>query len=420
VGWRALARLAAEALLARRTRTALTVLGIFVGVALITSLVGTSQGMANAIDEEFSQVGPTTIVVRSTTDLIEPHEIREVEGIQGVQSVVPVVSAQGEVTVAGEDQDVSVIGIEAGRLEEALQSYELDRGRELTNAGQTEVVVGTDLATAGGSSPPIGDVGDVFRLTVTQTQEDGERGEESGTYRIAGVSAPFGGSFLVDVDGGVLMHERAAQSLLGIGNDYNQLVVIAEDRAAVDPVAAELEQTFDDEANVLSVQQIASTIDSAVDALTVLVVFIAAVSLVVAGLGIANTMLVSVMERTREIGVLRALGFERSAVRWLFVLEAGLTGLIGGLTGVATGVGFTYVITAVLSPIGGGGPEGPGAPEEGPPGGGDPSGLDIAPALPAELLIGVVVFATVVSILAGLVPARKAADLDPVDALRSE
>lgn len=416
---RTLARMAAEALVERRTRTALTVLGIFVGVALITSLVGTSQGMANAIDEEFSQVGPTTIVVRSNAELIEPHEIREVQTTEGVASVVPVVSGTGEVQVAGDEEEVSIVGIEATRIEEALQGYELGRGRELASAGQTEVVVGDDLAHAGGSTPEIADVDDVLRLTVERA-EDGQRREATATYRVAGVSAPFGGSFLVDVDGGLLMHERAAQDLFGLGNDYNQLIVLAEDRGSVDQVAASLETTFDDDATVLSVQQIANTISSVVDGLTLLVVFIAAVSLVVAGIGIANTMLVSVMERTREIGVLRALGFERSSIRRLFVIEAGLTGFVGGLTGLVTGVGFTYLVTAIISPIGGGGPEGPGAPEEGPPGGGDPSGLDIAPALPWELLVGVVVFATLVAVLAGLLPARKAADLDPVEALRSE
>jgi putative ABC transport system permease protein len=416
---RALARLAAEALIERRTRTLLTVLGIFVGVALITSLVGTSQGMANAIDEEFSQVGPTTLVVRSQTELIEPHEIREVQAMDGVNRVVPVVAGTGEVTVAGDDEEVSVVGIDATRIEDALQGYELQRGRDLASAGQTEVVIGSDLADPGGPKPQIAELGDVVRLSVDRS-EDGQPTESTGTYRVAGVSAPFGGSFLVDVDGGLLLHERAAQNLFGLGNDYNQLIVVADDRGSVDQVAANLEDTFEDDATVLSVQQIANTINSVVDGLTLLVVFIAAVSLVVAGIGIANTMLVSVMERTREIGVLRALGFERSAVRRLFVIEAGLTGFVGGLTGLLAGVGFTYAVTALLSPIGGGGPEGPGAPEQGPPGGGEPTGLEIAPALPWELLVGVLVFATLVAVLAGLLPARKAAGLDPVEALRSE
>ncbi len=414
---KALGQLALQGLTDRKTRTILTVLGIFVGVTLIVTLVGLSGGLANAIDDQLGSLGTETILVQSTSeDRFTRQDVQRIQQMAGAQHVVPTINRPGTIERSGEDEDVTVLGIDPDQLTVLFPGFEIAQGRGLESAGMTQAVVGEDLG--GSASTAFLAPGDVARLSVPRQDDGGAPREVSRSYEIVGVAAPFDASFLVDINGAVILPTRAAQTLTGFSNEYNQILVVAESSAAVSPLVEEIRAGYDeDDIEVISVQEISQTVGTVIGGLGLFVAFIAAISLVVAGLGIANTMLVSVMERTREIGVLRALGFKAAEVRRLFMVEAGLTGLIGGVLGMLAGAGLSYIIAGAIGSFGGGERTDSG----GPPGsGGDPSPLEIVPALPLELLLGVVLFAVVIAVLAGFLPARKAAKLDPVEALRGE
>ncbi|MDX1612093.1 MAG: FtsX-like permease family protein, partial [Candidatus Thermoplasmatota archaeon] len=283
------------------------------------------------------------------------------------------------------------------------------------------VVVGHKLAQPTATGLPYAQANDLVRLTyVIQGEDRTERPRtESRSLLVSGVADRFGVTFLFDVDTSIIASPRTVQNLFDV-RGYNNVVVLAESTEDVGPVRDLLDEAYGEDAFVIAVQQIADVVAGVLGGLTALVAFIAGISLVVAGVGIANTMLVSVMERTREIGVMRAIGFRAKDVRRIFLLEAAITGVLGGLIGIVAGAGISYAIAWALNQGEGGGFEDPAGSQFSGPGGTQPStglAIELEPVLSPELLLGVLLFAVLVAALAGFLPARKAAKLDPVQAL---
>jgi putative ABC transport system permease protein len=258
------------------------------------------------------------------------------------------------------------------------------------------------------------------------------------TYVVAGVAAPFGSAPFVNVDSTVFMTPRAAQQLLNIPlSQYNEIVVLADEPGNVQAVQAEVQAAYPN-ARVLSGTQLAATVSSVYGTISTLLGSIAAISLVVAGVGIANTMFVSVIERTTEIGTLKALGFKAREILGVFLMEASLTGVVGGVLGCLTGVGIAYGIGQFIRLPTPGGARAAGAPTAptaagpggfggargfGGGGGGGAlgtatAGADAHPVFTTTMFLTVIGFAVLVAVVAGLIPARKAAKLDPVVALK--
>ncbi|MCK4568371.1 MAG: FtsX-like permease family protein, partial [Candidatus Thorarchaeota archaeon] len=186
--------------------------------------------------------------------------------------------------------------------------------------------------------------------------------------------------------------------------------LVNDDEALIDAVTLDIEALFNDEATVTSMNSVLDIMTTMLGTIELLLTGIAGISLLVAGVGIMNIMIVSLMERTREIGILKALGAKSRTVMGIFLSEALLIGIIGGVFGIVTGVLVANLFSGLFS----GGAPGMGGGQT------DLNIGTITPILTPELVFWAMFFGVVVSVVFALYPARRAAKLDPVEALRKE
>ncbi|MDR7279773.1 ABC transporter permease [Catenuloplanes atrovinosus] len=383
---------------ANRLRSALTMLGILIGVAAVILLVAVGNGSAAAITSQISALGTNTITVMSanrggTTNTALTTEIADALQDEtlapDVRSVSPVVNASGTLTYDGTDHEVSqFIGTVTGYL--GAQSYRIERGAAFTDAdvsqGRRVTVIGQTVAEElFEGADPVG-----ARVTVG-----------GALFTVVGVLAEKSSSGVQDANDLAIAPLTAVQQTLAGYGSLSSIVVeaVAADRvaAAQNEIATILDQRLGiDEGDtapyrIQNASQLLETQTETADTFTVLLGAVAGVSLLVGGIGITNIMLVTVTERTREIGIRKALGAPRRVILTQFLAEATILSLTGG------GLG---VLIAVLG-----------------------ARFEIAGVQPV-IVPGSVFLALGVSVAIGLFfggyPAGRAASLRPIDALRYE
>ena len=266
--------------------------------------------------------------------------------------------------------------------------YEMADGRALVQSDKAAVVLGHLVAQPSGEDKPIYEVGDRITLTFMVKSQ-----EKKVTLRVVGVMEEVGGTFGSEDDNSVVIPFREAQQIFESGSSVDYVALAVDTVENVDAVVEHIEDEFGDDVMVMSFEMVQEQVGQILGTLEAVLGGIAAISLIVAGVGIINTMTISVMERTREIGILKAIGGKSSDVLYLFLSEATITGIMGGVAGAA----FGFVLGRLV---------------------GGYIGLPVSTS-PA-LGLAVVGFAVVTSVLAGLYPAWRAAGMNPVDALRYE
>jgi putative ABC transport system permease protein len=217
--------------------------------------------------------------------------------------------------------------------------------------------------------------------------------EKELSLRVVGVYGRTGGSFGADLDNSIGIPLRTAQQFWEIGGEFDYFMVQAENLDVVSDVVERIEDKLGEAVTVISFESAQELVGDVLGTIEAVLGGIAAISLIVAGVGIINTMTVSVMERTREIGVLKAIGAKSRDVLFMFISEAIVTGLVGGITGALFGVFLANVVGNYIN-------------------------LPPDPSL--GLGVFVVGFAVATSVISGLYPAWRAAGLHPVEALRYE
>jgi putative ABC transport system permease protein len=404
----------------RKLRAALTILGILVGTAAVIALVSQTQGISVSIVGQIGKLGPNSIIIRpaSATVILTQKEIGIIQQMPGVAYVIPVVMGTVKIYGAGSTRTFSLVGVDSAQFDLLVSGATISEGRKYQSTSYSEILVGHNVKLPQDLNAPLLSVGQ--SVTVESVGPNPTRK----VVQVVGSLDTYGLSLFVSVDDGVFMSLSGASSYLG-RTSYNALFVETVDAGSVDYVVNNLKAIYGTNLSAITVNQISQIVSTITGFLTILLGAIAGISLLVAGLGIMNIMFVSVIERTREIGVLKALGFKGRDILSMFLSEAAVLGIIGGTLGILSGTAISYVIPLFISGVGsdfggqeamdlGGGQGGAGF------GSAAAGSFSYSPVISPEVVLVVFLFALTVSLLAGLYPARRASKMDPVTALRHE
>jgi len=398
-------RVAFRALRKNKLRSLLTVLGVVIGVCAVITLVNMGSGAQISIEKAISGLGTNLLIIfpgsitkggiRTGYGTVTTLTAEDAQAIQeecpAIQMVTPVVSSAAQVVFQNQNWGTSVFGVNPDY--QRIKNWPLERGEffmlQDVKAATKVCVLGKTVAEKlfGGQNP----VGQVIRVKRIP-------------FRVVGVLTPKGQTaFGQDQDDTIIVPYTTAQKRL-MGITYLTMVMASAVLTDLMADAQEqirnllrhrhqIKQGEDDDFTVRNLADLTAVFSTITGILTLLLGSIASISLVVGGIGIMNIMLVSVTERTREIGIRMSVGAKSKDILLQFLLEAVLLSLIGGVIGVFLGVGLTSSISYFT---------------------GWPSPISLYAILIAFL------FATGVGIFFGLYPARKASRMNPIDALRYE
>ena len=412
----------------RKLRSGLTTLGIVIGIAAIVALLSFTQGFQVSITAQFQEGFATdTLVVSAGGQFqmpsIEPSDfvlhvndtisIRELEG---VDMAVAVASGRGSINSDEMSLDITISGVNYTEYESLYPTtFYAELGEIPDSPVNTSIVIGQSIYDPWNNGTLFTGVGDELVISYV-VRDNGATHVNNITVTVVGVLSEIGGtSFGGPSDSGVYLTLGTALVLFESDEVASIIVqLVSDDSATIDAVTLDIEALFDGEANVMSSTSLLATMDTMLGTIELLLGGIAGISLLVAGIGIMNIMIVSLMERTREIGTLKALGAKGRTVMGIFLSEALLIGIIGGVVGIAVGAVLAYLFSGMFGGFTMGGMGGRQTNNFG------SLFSSITPVVTPELMFWAIFYGVVVSVIFGLYPAWRASKLDPVEALRTE
>jgi putative ABC transport system permease protein len=397
-----LVQLAVSRLAAARLRAVLTMLGIIIGVGSIVALVAVAQGATSGITSRIQSLGTNLLTVTpgSTTSgfirmgagsatTLTLGDAQAITGLSSIAAVAPQVSTQAVVVAGDANTTTSVIGTTADYA--GVRTYDIWQGSFIT-----DVAVAEDLRVAVLGSTTADDLG----LDEDSIGSDVLVGGVP--FRVVGILQAKGSSSASSADDLVIIPITTAMRYFVSGTSVSSIYLSVADAAEIDTATARLTSLLEErhgkygteaDFSITDQAQLLDTFSSVTGLLTLLLGGIASISLIVGGIGIMNIMLVSVRERTREIGIRKAIGARGSDILLQFLIEALVLSLAGGLIGIVVGVAASAVIAAIAG-----------------------WSFSFSP-LTVVVAVG---FSLIVGVVFGVWPARQAARLDPITALRYE
>ena len=386
-----------------RLRSWLTIIGIVIGIASVIAIVSLGQGMSNSMSERFADLDVNLLTISpghsqgmasfgrqeesagegSTLGLTD---VQILKSIPDIKSIDKRISGRVDVYYQGEEGTLSLTGVDQS-VWATVTSTALLEGRMLGTSDRNVIVIGSRLAEDYFDKP----IGLNQIITI-----------EGGAYRVVGILDDDGLGIYIPIETAYALIEDKEK------NVYDTLVVQVDDDADITEVTEKIESKLmlsrhvtdsEKDFTVTSSLQMQETVQQMTQSLTLFLAAIAAVSLLVGAVGIANTMFTSVLEKTKEIGILKSIGAKNEDIMKIFIIHSGLIGLIGGLIGVLFGVIVSKVLPYIIS-------------------------FSMQGTMETSVSISIVMIALVVSflvgIISGIIPAFQASKLKPVDALRFE
>lgn len=402
-----------------KMRSWLTIIGIVIGVAAVVAIISIGQSMEATVQSRLGSLGADLITITpgysrasagghetpggfrsagSATINLTDKDANIIKQVPGVLYVNGIVSGRADMVLGTEKITVSISGVDTA-VWRSMVTTELEAGRYLQPGDSNAVVIGYGLAH------------DTFLQPITLNRPITIGGKN---FKVVGIFVESGGGFGGGGDNSVYMPADYARDVITENisrNTFSSIMIKVADQALVNEITSDIVQKLmasrhvnqrTRDFSVTAFATIQAQITSITQTISLFLAAIAAVSLLVGAVGIANTMFMSVMERTRQIGLLKALGATDNEVLELFLMESGLFGFVGGLIGIIFGMLISIMVTSLgLMAIG---------PGEG----------TMSTVISPQLIIFALVFSILVGIISGVVPARTAARMNPVDALRFE
>ena len=409
-------KLALNILLHSKLRSWLTIIGIVIGVAAVVAIVSIGEGLQKSVQDNLGSLGADLITLSpggggasggfrmggggnsiatsaSTAKNITEKDIQVIKGIDGVAVISGTVSASAEVFYLGERLTSSITGVDPVAWQQVTTSS-IAEGRFLGPSDSYQIVIGNSLAK------------DTFKEDVAINRVMTIEGKSFKVVGILKASGGFGGS-----DRTIIMPIKVAREVLeDVGNnEFDSVSIKASSRDSVIEVMESIISKLlvfrhvgarDKDFRLSSSQQTQESITQITGTITLFLGAIAAVSLLVGAVGIANTMFTSVLEKTKEIGIMKAIGAKNRDIMTIFILNAAMVGMVGGLLGIALGVLLSSVSSGLIA-------FGPGS-------------QGASALVTPRLLIFALGISVSIGIIAGAIPAYRASKLKPVDALRYE
>jgi putative ABC transport system permease protein len=415
-------QLAWNILVHSKLRSWLTIIGIIIGIAAVVSIVSISVGAKQQLEDQLGNLGANILTVtsgfsRATGNMgfdrggrggamaeffgvedssdeevqnLTARDINIIKNIANVNYVMGAVSSEGDMTYSGKTASVRITGIDVLVWKE-ITTEVLESGRFLTSGDSYSIVIGSNLASSTFDDIPIN----------SKVIIDGK------SFNVVGI-----------LDGGNSVYmpiETARDVFEDIGEkEFDSISIQIEDVSISNETVTTITSKLMMSRGILQEDEIDFTITNpsamqetmqeTMDTMSIFLGAIAAISLIVGAIGIANTMFTSVLEKTREIGIMKAIGARNKNILVIFLLNSGMIGLVGGIGGVILGVIGSGLISSMASTSSGGGMV----------------NMFSNTAVTPALLIGALLFSIIVGMIAGIIPAYRASKLKPVDALRYE
>lgn len=386
----------------RKRRTWLTIIGIFIGIAAVVALISLGQGLQKSVSAEFEAIGSDKLFINPggdqttgqvTSSKLTDDDLAAVRNTRGVSNAAGIIFSTTIAEYQDEQGFVTVLAMPTDENQELVESswaIELEEGRKIRSTDTSSVVIGSGIAT--GFEEEI-----ELRKKITINGED---------FRVVGIMKPTGDpgvdrSVLIEFETGRELVNRERGTYDWIFAQLQPGFTAADAKANIEDSLRNSRNVDEDEEDftVSTQEDLLESFNQILGVVQGVVIGIASISLLVGGVGIMNTMYTSITERTREIGVMKAIGASNEQILTLFLLESGIIGLIGGALGVLVGGGLSILASIVAT---------------------QSTGIEINAFIAPELILGSLLFSFIVGTASGVLPALQAARLQPADALRYE
>jgi putative ABC transport system permease protein len=389
----------------RGLRSWLTMLGIFIGIAAVVALISLGQGLQQAVMGQFDALSADRLLIQNAETGFGPpgstavkklndHDLDIIKKVPGVEIAVPRLIRMGKVEY-NKVASFKYVGDLPDNKEEADMFYSTMNakpveGRLLTPDDRGKIVLGNDFLDQ-----------KEFGKKITVGTKLNINGKD---FEVAGILGKLNNIIFNSV---IIMPSDDMKDLLNIGDEWDTIAVKVVSKDRVEQVARDIEEKMrrdrneqigEEDFTVKTPNQALSAVNTILNIVNLIVIGIAAISLIVGGIGIMNTMYTSVLERRKEIGVMKAVGAKNSDILTIFLIESGLLGLTGGVVGAIIGLALAFGASATAAYF---------------------IGINLLKVtISYPLLISAVLFSLIIGAISGILPAKQASQLKPVEALR--